>query len=109
MQVLVWIGLTGNLVSGPYILRARLNAANYLEFLLEELPTLLRDVALNIGRHMRIQMHGEPPHFRMKGRNFINNNYPQWIGRGASVTWPLRPSDHNALDFCSIFCLFWGE
>lgn len=30
---------------------------------------------------MWIQMGGAPTHFGIVIRNFINNNYPQWIGR----------------------------
>lgn len=102
-SVNVWAGLIDNLLLGPFILPMRLNADNYLQFLNEELPTLLEDVPLIIRRDMWLQMDGAPAHFGIEVRNFLNNNYPRWIGRGGRVAWPPRSPDLNPLDF-----YFWG-
>lgn len=37
-------------------------------------------------------------------RNFLNNTYPRWIGRGGHIPWPPRSPDLNPLDF-----FVWGS
>lgn len=52
------------LVIGSYIFPTRLNAPNYLQFNMAELPQFSDDVPLNLGRCRRIQMGRAPAQFR---------------------------------------------
>lgn len=65
-SVIVWTGLIDNLAISSYVLPPRLNVANYLQFLMEELPSLSEDALLNVRRHMWIQIDGAAAHFRIK-------------------------------------------
>lgn len=81
-SVKVWTDLIDNLVIGLYILSAKLNTVNYQQFLMAELPLLLEDVSLSISC---CPMDMAPVHFGIEVRNFISNDYPQWIGRKSLV------------------------
>lgn len=104
-SVNLWAGIIGNKLIGPVIFPNRLNSANYLNFLRNELYDLLEDVDLETRRTMWFQHDGCPAHFGLDVRNWLNNEYPnRWIGRGSNVlAWPARSPDLTPLDF-----FLWG-
>ncbi|XP_054014765.1 uncharacterized protein LOC128895847 [Hylaeus anthracinus] len=59
----VWAGIIGSYIIGPYFLPNKLNGAVYLQFLREELPSLLTDIPLSIVQKLIFQHDGAPPHF----------------------------------------------
>lgn len=81
----------------------RLDGAGYLEFLTNELPYLLMHLPPDV-LHQLIFMHdGAPAHFAQIVRDYLDLEYPGWIGRGGPVRWPPRSPDLTPLDF-----FLWG-
>lgn len=100
----VWCGVIHDKLIGPFIFQERLTGQAYLQFLQEELPTLLEDVPLATRRKMYFQHDGAPPHFSNIVSAYLNHQFPnKWIGRGGPIHWPPRSPDHTPLDFC-----IWG-
>lgn len=100
----VWCGIVHDQLIGPFIFQERLTGQTYLQFLEEELPTLLEDVPLATRRQLYFQHDGAPPHFSNAVSTYLNEQFPnKWIGRGGPINWPPRSPDHTPLDFC-----IWG-
>ena len=96
----VWAGIIGEQILDPFFLPARLPGEAYLNFLENDLPILLEDVALNVRRNMWYQQDGAGPHFANIVKDFLNNFYAgRWIGRAGSINWPPRSPDLTPLDF----------
>lgn len=100
----LWAGIIDDLLIGPYVLPPRLTGDNFLEFLQENLAVLLEDVPLATRRVMWLQLDGAPAHYTSVVRQFLDNNYPKWIGRGGRVNWPARSPDLTPLDY-----YLWGH
>lgn len=79
------------------MLPARLNGANYLVFLQQQLP---EDVPVYLALNHWLQHDGCPVHFQRDVRQHLDQEYPgRWIGRGGPVAWPPRSPDLTPLDF----------
>lgn len=103
-SVNLWSGIVNGEFIGPFELPARLNGAQYLEFLRNNLNELLGDVNLSIRRRMVFQNDGAPCHFARDVREHLNETFPRrWIGRGGPISWPARSPDLNPIDF-----FLWG-
>lgn len=100
-SVNMWAGIIDNKLIGPIELPARLNAEHYLNFLRDDLNTLLEDIDLETRRLMWYQHDGAPPHYARVVRNYLNQEFPdRWIGRGSeTIQWPPRSPDLTPLDF----------
>lgn len=101
-KVNVWAATLGNKFVGYYMFPGSLNGAMYLNFLENELDTILEDIPLNIRREICFMHDGAPPHYVRVVRDWLNDNFPnRWIGRGidAPISWPARSPDLNPLDF----------
>lgn len=104
-QINLWAGIIGQYLIGPVELPPRLNGQRYLQFLVEQLPTLLEDLPLQTRMNMWFMHDGAPPHFSLIVREHLNRVYPnKWIGRSGPVSWPARSPDLNPMDF-----FFWGD
>lgn len=95
----VWAGIINNQLVGPVELPARLNGPRFLEFLRTEFVELLSELPIAYLPGMWLQLDGAPAHFATAVRQHLNENYPQWIGRGGPVAWPPRSPDLTPLDF----------
>lgn len=102
-SVNVWAGIIGNHLVGPVQLPHRLNGPRFLEFLQNIFRELLWDIPLDNRRRMWLQLDGAPAHFAVAVRQHLDENYPQWIGRGGRVAWPPRSPDFTPLDY-----FLWG-
>jgi len=58
----VWIEIVGDHIIGPYSFEENLNAANYLHFLQNDLPNLLRSV----NQVLRIMCFNRTEHLHIK-------------------------------------------
>ncbi|KYN22267.1 hypothetical protein ALC57_05337 [Trachymyrmex cornetzi] len=58
----VWVGILGNNIIGPYFFEQHLNAENYLTFLQNDLPNLLRHINNDLLNRMWFQQDGAPAH-----------------------------------------------
>lgn len=106
-SVNVWAGIMGDHLIGPYLLPSRLTGPNYLLFLQQVLPQLLRDerISASTQRTMWFQHDGAPAHYSRDVRNYLDVTFgQQWIGRGGPVRWPARSPDLSCLDF-----YLWGH
>lgn len=80
----------------------RLNGAEYLHFLQNNLNQILNEAEIPEDRmaKMWLQQDGAPPHYDRVVRGHLNERFPnRWIGRGGPITWPPRSSDLNPIDF----------
>ena len=101
----IWAGIIGDSLVGPYFLPNRLTGDVYYNFLRDELPELMAAVPLRTRTLMWFMHDGAPPHFAVRVRNYLDQQYPaRWIGRGRPHPWPPRSPDLNPLDF-----YFWGH
>lgn len=99
----MWAGIIDDLIIGPFELPNRLTQEVMLNFLRNDLPLLLEDVPLLTRRNMYFQLDGAPAHYALTVREYLNENYRRWIGRGGPVAWPPRSPDLTPLDY-----YFWG-
>lgn len=101
----VWCGIVDDLLIGPYIFEGSITGETYLNFLINELPLLLRDVPQNIQEQMLLQQDGAPPHYSRRVKEYLNEEFRgRWIGRGGPYQWPARSPDLTPLDF-----YLWGH
>lgn len=104
-RVMVWCGLWGNDVIGPYFFDATVTAQAYVEMLQNFLTPYLDDVPLIRIRGLWFQQDGASAHFALVVREWLHATFPnQWIGRGGVISWPPRSPDLTPLDF-----YFWGH
>lgn len=107
-SVMVWAGIIGNRVIGPFFFEQNenVNAENYEDLLRHELPNLLQEagVAPNIIARMWFMQDGAGPHRANTVINTLNELYPnRWIGVGGPQFWPPYSPDLTPLDF-----FLWG-
>lgn len=101
----VWAGIVGTHIIGPFRLPNRLTSVEYLNFLENDLPSLLEEVPLEIRRNMWYLHDGAPPHSTRQVTEFLNEYFlGRFIARFGDYTWPPRSPDLNPLDF-----FFWGH
>lgn len=101
----VWAGILNNRVMGPIMLPNRINGDDFYQFLAIDLDELLDDLPLGVLHSLLLQLDGAPPHFALRVRNWLNENFPdRWIGRQGPILWPPRSPDLNPLDF-----FLWGH
>lgn len=87
-------------VVGPYFFERNVNADTYLDmlqnFVLPELERLGYDVW-----NVWFMQDGAPAHSTIRVREFLDQHFHAWIGRGvnAPIRWPPRSPDLNPLDF----------
>jgi len=76
----VWCGLINGKLLGPYFYDGTLNGRRYNDFLLNELPTMLDDLPLDIRTNLIFQQDGAPDHNANIVRNYLNEYFPnRWI------------------------------
>lgn len=98
-SVNVWAGLIGNKLIGPHYLPDNINGANYLQFIINDLPDLVEEV-FQEDRPIVFQHDGCPAHWSVAVREHLNNAFPNsWIGRGGPIPWPPRSPDLTPIDF----------
>jgi len=96
----VWLGVIGDQLTGPYIFPQRPIGDIYANFLQDELPAILDNISLQIRRQIYYQHDGVQPHFSQVVRQYLDHKFPnQWIGRGGAQIWPPRSPDLNPLDY----------
>lgn len=101
-QVMVWTGILDDKVIGPYFFPANVNQETYLDMLGNYLMPELHSMGIDPS-DVWFQQDGAPPHFSCIVRHWLDENFPNWIGRGGPIPWPLRSPDHTPMDF-----FLWG-
>ena len=96
----VWCGILGGTIIGPYFFDQPLNGAVFLNFLVNQLPLLLKDIPLQLRQNMVLRLDCCTAYFSRNEREHVDLGYQQkWIGRGSLFSWPPRSPDLTCLDF----------
>jgi len=85
----------GDHIIGPFFFEENLNAANYLYFLRNDLPDLLRPVDNQVLRIMWFQQDGTPAHKARIVKTYLSRRFPnRWIGIDSEIhEFPPRSPD----------------
>ena len=105
-SVMVWGGIIGTRVIGPYFFEENINGEVYANFITEELPRLLAEanVPPQVRQRMIFQHDGAGPHRDLRVIQLLDENYPnRWMGNGGPIPWPPYSPDLTCLDF-----FLWG-
>lgn len=103
-SVSVWCGIVGNYILGPLFYRGQLDGDRYLNFLRNEISDFIDDLPLNVATNIIWQQDGAPPHCKRPVTQYLNVEYPQWIGKNGTIPWPANSPDLTPMDF-----FFWGH
>lgn len=101
-KVMVWTGVIGQHIIGPYFFEDTVTQYSYLELLETFVLPELRRLGIN-PNNIWFMQDGAGPHFALTVRAFLNATFPNWIGRGGPFPWPPRSPDLTPLDF-----FLWG-
>ena len=95
---MVWAGIWGDKIIGPFFIDGNLNANEYLIMLQEEiLPSLLYEDG---NFPVYFQQDGASSHFSIHIRQWLGQLFPgAWIGQRGPIEWFPRSPDLNLLDF----------
>uniref|UniRef100_A0A3Q3KZL0 DUF4817 domain-containing protein n=1 Tax=Mastacembelus armatus TaxID=205130 RepID=A0A3Q3KZL0_9TELE len=101
-KVMVWCGIWGTKIVGPFFINGNLKATGYLKLLHDVFPSLCTEA----GTFPEFfQQDGAPPHYGCQVRAFLDEQFPEkWIGRRGPVERPPRSPDLTPLDF-----YLWGH
>lgn len=99
---MVWAGVIDEKLIGPYFFPANVNQETYLTMLGDFLKPELDYLGID-PQDIWFQQDGAPPHFSNCVRHWLDESFPNWIGRGSLFPWPPRSPDMTPLDF-----FLWG-
>jgi hypothetical protein len=92
--------LVGDYSVGPHVLPHQLTDNTCRDFLLHDLPNLLKDVRLAVRARMWYTHDGSPAHFSRAVRDGLNNTcHDRRISSEGPTAWPPRSPDLNVPDF----------
>lgn len=96
---MVWAGVIGENIIGPFFINERVNTDVYLELLGDFILPRLQE--LNYDPETIIYQHdGAPAHRSNDATDWLDENFPQWIGFNSDdIKWPPRSPDLTPLDF----------
>lgn len=97
-SVRAWAGIIGPHIIGPFFFDRNVNGESYLEMLQNQIVPALEELNYN-PQNIIYQQDGAPAHFSLIVRNWLDENMPNWIGRGGPTWWPPRSPDLTPLDF----------
>jgi hypothetical protein len=84
---------------GPYFFDGTVTGESYLEMLREVVLPRLQNSPLYDNIKIIWQQDGAPPHYSLRVREFLNNSFPEWIGRRGTADWPPKSCDLMPCDF----------
>jgi hypothetical protein len=97
-SLMVWAGVLGDNVVGPFFIEGNVNGERYLNLLGDEVYPRLEE--LNIDpQEIVFQQDGAPAHKHRDVVGWLNENFLEWIGTNSNVKWPPRSPDLTPLDF----------
>lgn len=102
-RVMVWCGILGDSIIGPFFFNDSVNMHSYLHMLKHNiLPSI---VALQDKQTVWFMHDGAPAHYSRIVRNYLDAEFPNhWIGRAGPIPWPSRSPDLTPIDF-----FLWGH
>src|ERR1700712_2412956 len=103
-SVKVWCGLWRNQILGPIFFDGNLNSAAYLNLLQNDIAELIDDkIPIAYRANLVWQQDGAPYHRSVDIRNYLDDNYVDWIGERGTIAWPARSPDLTPPDY-----FLWG-
>lgn len=72
----MWCDILKNQIIGPFFIEGTLNGQKYVDFLTNELRTLLKDVPLEYRARMWFQHNGCPARNALIAHNVLNRIFP---------------------------------
>lgn len=101
--ITVWAAMFRDKLVGPYFFESTVNQEAYLSMLKDFFIPLLKQ--WRRLRNTHFQQDGAPPHWGLRVREFLNQNFgDKWIGRSGPTAWPPRSPDLTPMDF-----YLWGD
>jgi len=101
---MVWAGILGNRIVGPFFLEERVTAASYTRLLTNDLIDFLEQLPENESDAVIFQQDGHPAHTSHLAVYTLNHLFPgRWIGSRGPRPWPPRSPDLSPVDF-----FLWG-
>ena len=94
----VWCGIVRNKIIGPIFFEGALNGQRYNQLPNSQIDEIITKFPLNVARNFVWQHDGAPGHSVLPVREFLNQNYQTWIGRGGVIAWPANSPDLTPLD-----------
>jgi hypothetical protein len=86
-----WAGIwTGNIM-GPYFFDGTVTGEAYLEMLCEVVLPELENSPLQDNTEIIWQQDGATLRYSLRVREFLNNSFPEWIGRRGTLDCPSPP------------------
>lgn len=103
-RVMVWCGMWGERIIGPYFFDAAVTGNSYVDLLQSLVWPVLEDAPLQLRRHFYFQQDGASAHYSLQARRWLDSHLPgRWIGRRGPIEWPPRSPDLTPPDF-----FLWG-
>lgn len=93
----VWCGMIRNRIIGPFFYNGNLDGRRYLNMLQTDIENGIDDLPLNM-QNLIWQQDGAPPHNTLAVRDFLNENYPIWLGTFGTIPWSPNSPDLNPPD-----------
>lgn len=94
---MTWVGVIDGDIIGPYFIEDNVTAESYLrllgDFLIPELYARGYD-----PNNIWYQHDGAPAHTAYLIQDWLNDTFPNLIGKGGTIPWPARSPDLNPLD-----------
>lgn len=98
---MVWCGLWGNKVIGPYFFPLTVTSDSYVNVLEQMWATHHQEILVG---NPWFQQGSAPAHSSRGVITWLTDHFPnKWIGRKGPIEWPPRSPDLTPLDF-----FFWG-
>lgn len=95
---MVWAGVIGLNIIGPFFFDQNVNTESYLELLGDDIMPRLEELNYN-PREIIYQHDGAPAHRSRDVVQWLDENIPEWIGFNGEMKWPPRSPDLTPLDF----------
>lgn len=94
-----WAGIWSGGIVGPFFFDGTVTGLRYREMLEEAVIPELKHAPQFADKEIIFQQDGAPPHWSLDVRTLLNEEFPEWIGRGGTIAWPARSCDHTPCDF----------
>jgi hypothetical protein len=88
----------GDCLVSPHVLPYCFTGNHYFDFLLYDLPSLLKNVPVVVRARVGHMHDGAPIYFSRDVRDVNNTYHDQWIGRRGATAWPPLSSVLNPLN-----------
>ena len=99
-RVMVWCGIWGSEIVGPYFFPGTVTGAAYLDMLQGFVAEWYDNLPLEKLRRLWFQQDGTYAQYALRDRNWLTDTFgEQLIVRGGPVPWPPRSPDLTPLDF----------